>query len=79
MKIKRDSVSYNQDANVADKEVQTLLDKGYVITETYWNDFDCGQILELPDADNDVLERHYDHVKRCEEQASWRKKHFGWN
>ncbi|MGD6876848.1 hypothetical protein [Bacillus infantis] len=60
-------VSYNQDANEADKQVQNYLAKGYVITETYWNDFDCGQILEVPKENNDVMKRHLDHLANCKE------------
>lgn len=74
--IKSVSISYNRDINVADKEVQEWLNKGYVITETYWNDFDCGQILELPEEGNDVMERHLNHVTICKKQAEWRSKHL---
>jgi hypothetical protein len=65
MSTKQVSVSFNQPIDDAIAECEQWEQKGYIITETYWNDFDCGQILELPEQGNDVVERHLEHIARC--------------
>lgn len=76
MKIKIEYVSYNQPVDKANAEVEKLEAQGYLVVETYWNDFNCGQILQLPKEDNDVLEKHETHMEICREQTEWRKRHL---
>lgn len=71
MSIKSVSISFNRDVDVARKEQEKWESKGYVVTETYGTDWDCGQILELPEEDNDVMERHFEHMRRCNEHWKW--------
>lgn len=78
MIIKTEYVSYNQDSEKADAQVDKLVQQGYLVVETYGTDTDCGQILQIPTKDNDVLERHNKHKETCKRQAEFRKKHFGW-
>jgi hypothetical protein len=76
MRTKQVSVSFNRPIDDAITECEQWEEEGYLVTETYWNDWDCGQILELPEEGNDVHKRHLEHMAICEEQARWRKEHF---
>lgn len=72
-RIKSISVSFNQPVDNAIEECERWEDKGYVVTETYGNDYDCGQILELPEEGNDVMQRHLQHMERCRVQSISRR------
>lgn len=69
------SISYNRDSEVAKKEQKGFEKIGYVVTSTYWDDYDCGQILEYARGENreEVMERHNHHMKICREQREIRK------
>lgn len=69
---KKVSVSYNQATDKAVKEQEGWESKGYLVTDTYGDDFDCGNVLELPEAGNDVEKRHAEHMERCKENEKWR-------
>jgi hypothetical protein len=64
----------NQPVENAIKEQEEWESKGYLVTESYGNEWDMGNILELPEEGNGVMERHKNHMQRCLSQSEWRKR-----
>lgn len=60
-------VSYNQPINKVLKEETNLEEKGYLVVDSYGNDFDIGNIFEYAHGEDsaEVFQRHYEHMKRC--------------
>ncbi|MFV1457370.1 hypothetical protein, partial [Bacillus mycoides] len=56
------------------KEQEDWESKGYLVTDTYGDDYDCGNVLELPETGNDVVKRHVKHMERCKENEKWSNK-----
>lgn len=75
---KKEYVSFNQPIDNAVAEQGKLKEEGYVVVDSYGNDFDCGNILEYANGEDslEVMERHLAHVKRCESQREWRQKNI---
>lgn len=61
------SVSYNAPVDQADAKVEALEKQGYLVVNTYGNDWDCGQILRyaLGDDQDEVVEQHVNHLMSC--------------
>lgn len=71
-------VSFNQDMDKAHEEIGQLGNKGYIVVESYGNDFDMGNIYEyaLGEDKEEVYKKHYEHIKRCEESKKIRQELF---
>lgn len=71
------SVSYNRPVDEAIAEQEKYEKQGYVVTSTYGNDYDCGNILEYAYGENreDVMKRHREHMEICNQQ---RKRLIKW-
>lgn len=67
-------VSFNQDMRDAKKEIDLLEKEGYVVVESYGDDYDMGNIYEyaLGEDKEEVLNRHRKHIEICEAQRKWR-------
>lgn len=61
------TVSYNAPVDEANAKCANLESQGYLIVETYGDDFDCGQHLEyaLHANKGEVIEKHIKHLERC--------------
>lgn len=73
------SVSYNQDVNDANKEVEALEKEGYLVVSSYGHDWDCGQMLkkgENQKEKQEVLKEHIKHIRRCREHWKWVNEHI---
>lgn len=73
---KRDFVSLNQPVGEALREQKELESKGYVVIESYGNDFDMGIVLEDATGKDkeEVIKRHDDYFKYVEERKNLGKK-----
>lgn len=78
--MKSASVSYNQNVNNANEQVENLEKQGYLVIESYWDDWDCGQILmkgETNEEKRNVKIRHQEHLLLCKEQQDKRNSILG--
>ena len=77
---KREYVSFNQDMDNAKEEIDQLISQGYIVVDSYGDDFDMGNIYEyaLGEDREDVLKRHEEHIDRCETGRKIRKEILGW-
>lgn len=68
-------VSFNQDMRDAKKEIDLLEKEGYVVVESYDEDYDRGNIYEYAFGEDreDVLKRHRQHISICELQRKFRE------
>lgn len=68
-------VSFNQNMEDAKKEIQELIKQGYVVVNSYGDDYDMGNVYEysLGEDREDVLKRHKNHIKTCEEKRRMRE------
>lgn len=63
------SVSFNAPVEDANAEVDELKMNGYLVVQTYGDDWDCGQVLRYalnPSTQNEVIDQHITQVMRCE-------------
>lgn len=76
---KKEFVSFNQDMDNAKLEIEELEKQGYVVIDSYGDDCDMGNIYEyiLGEDRDEVLKRHNEHIKRCEESKKLREKFLG--
>lgn len=72
---KKEWVSFNQNMNDAILEIEELEKQGYVVVDSYGNDFDMGNVYEYSLAEDrqEVLKRHHEHVRLCEENSRLRE------
>lgn len=68
-------VSFNQNMRDAEKEIELLEKEGYVVVDSYGDDYDMGNIYEfaLGEDREDVLKRHRQHISICESQRKFRE------